>query len=54
MSRSDRLIGVAIGLVLGIALVIAFVFGGGSEEIDAPALNTPSQLERPIDPSSPN
>ena len=53
MSRSDRLIGVAIGFALGIVLVIVFVFGGGSEEIDAPSLDArPPAVERSTDPGA--
>jgi hypothetical protein len=33
----DRAIGIAIGVVLGIAVIVLFVFVGG-ETIDAPAL----------------
>lgn len=36
--RSDRVIGVVLGLLLGIAIVVAFVFLGGEETIDAPGL----------------
>ena len=38
MGRRELAIGIAIGILLGIAIVALFVFGGGGESIDAPAL----------------
>jgi len=41
MSRTDRIIGIALGLAIGVAAVILFVFAGGSGSIDAPSLDQP-------------
>jgi hypothetical protein len=51
VSRTDRAIGIALGLIVGIAALILFVFGGSGGSIDAPSLHsttsaTPS-AERP-------
>jgi hypothetical protein len=40
MSRSDRLIGILLGIVVGVAALIFFIFLGSSGSIDAPSLNT--------------
>jgi hypothetical protein len=39
MRVSDRVIGVALGILLGLAIVIVFVFFGSGETIDAPSLS---------------
>jgi hypothetical protein len=39
VKAADRTIGVVLGLLLGIAIVIAFVFFGSGETIDAPSLS---------------
>jgi hypothetical protein len=51
MSRSDRAIGIVLGILIGIAALILFVFFGSSGSIDAPSLNTGSQaqVEQPAD-----
>jgi hypothetical protein len=36
---SDRLIGIVLGILLGLAIVIAFVFLGSRDTIDAPSLS---------------
>lgn len=47
MNRNDRLLGIALGLVIGVVAVVLFVFGGGASSIDAPSLDLPAQgLER--------
>jgi hypothetical protein len=40
MSRTDRAIGIALGLVIGVAALILFIFLGSEESIDAPSLET--------------
>jgi hypothetical protein len=51
MSRPDRLIGIALGLVIGVVAVILFVFLGGTEGLDPPALEGPSEaIEREASP----
>jgi NhaP-type Na+/H+ or K+/H+ antiporter len=48
VSRGDRAIGIALGLVIGIVAVILFVFLGSEDTIDAPAVDRSSQpVERP-------
>ena len=50
MSRTDRAIGIILGLVIGILALILFVFFGSSGSIDAPSLDTPqAPVERPAD-----
>jgi hypothetical protein len=53
---SDRLIGIVLGILLGLAIVIAFVFLGSRDTIDAPSLSggesqtqgtTPSTTTKP-------
>lgn len=40
MSRSDRVIGITLGLLIGVVTVILFVSLGGAESIDPPSLDT--------------
>jgi uncharacterized membrane protein required for colicin V production len=48
MSRGDRAIGIALGLILGIVAVILFVFLGSQDTIDAPSIDHGSApIERP-------
>ena len=48
MSWRDRAIGIALGLVIGIAAVILFVFLGSQDTIDAPSIDRDSlPIERP-------
>ena len=37
-NRSDWLIGIALGIVLGVAIVAAFLYFGSEETIDAPSI----------------
>ena len=47
MSWGDRAIGIALGLILGIAAVILFVFLGSEETIDDPSIDHGSRsIER--------
>ncbi|MCB0875024.1 MAG: hypothetical protein R2718_01885 [Solirubrobacterales bacterium] len=39
MSRTDRTIGIVLGLVIGLVALILFVFGGSGQTIDAPSLD---------------
>lgn len=44
MSRSDRVIGILLGLVIGVVAVVLFVFLGSRDSIDAPSIDsTPTQ-----------
>lgn len=54
MSRADRLIGIALGVVVGVAIVVIFVLTGGTEGIDAPSLEngrsgTGSERTQPVE-----
>ena len=40
MSRSDRLIGIVLGLVVGVVALILFIFLGSGNSIDAPSLDS--------------
>jgi hypothetical protein len=40
MSRSDRVIGISLGIVIGIVALILFVFLGSGGSIDAPSLDS--------------
>jgi hypothetical protein len=39
MRASDRAIGIAVGILLGLAIVIGFVFFGSGNTIDAPSIS---------------
>ncbi len=43
MSWGDRALGIFLGLVLGILIVIGFVFFGSNSTIDAPSLKNHGQ-----------
>lgn len=45
MSRTDRAIGIVVGLLIGIAALILFVFLGSGSSIDAPSIDQ-GRLER--------
>lgn len=40
MSRSDRLIGIALGLIVGVVALMLFIFLGSAGSIDAPSLDS--------------
>ena len=55
MSRTDRTIGIVLGLIVGVVAVILFVFAGGSDSLDAPSLDSkrpaePGGIERQAEP----
>ena len=57
MSRTDRIIGIVLGLIVGIVAVVLFVFAGGSESLDAPSLDSarpadPAGIEREAEPGA--
>lgn len=41
MSRSDKAIGITLGIAIGIAALILFVFLGSGSSIDAPSIDNP-------------
>jgi hypothetical protein len=47
MSRSDRVIGIALGLVVGVAALILFIFLGSEGSIDAPSIDAPPAQTQP-------
>ncbi len=47
MSRSDRLIGIALGLVVGVVALILFIFLGSEGSIDAPSIDSPPAQSQP-------
>jgi hypothetical protein len=55
MKRRDRVLAIALGLVLGVAIVTAFVFLGSDQTIDSPSLGghaggRPGQRTTPSEP----
>jgi hypothetical protein len=42
---SDRILGIVLGLLLGVAIVAIFVFGFSGETVDAPSLETGGQAQ---------
>ena len=49
MSRTDRAIGIVLGLLVGIVALVLFVFLGSEQSIDAPSIDTPPAQERTED-----
>ncbi len=41
MSRSDRVIGILLGILVGLVMLVLFVFLGSEETIDAPSIDAP-------------
>ncbi len=49
MRARDRAIGIVLGILLGLAVVIAFVFFGSRDTIDAPSISGgEATKERPL------
>ena len=50
--RRDRVIGIALGVLLGIAVVVVFVFFASEQTIDAPSIDRDDgpPAERPAEP----
>jgi hypothetical protein len=49
MSRSDRLIGITVGIALGLAIVAIFVFVFSEETVDAPSIDEGERTEQPAE-----
>ena len=50
----DRAIGIALGIVLGIAVILIFLFLGSRSTIDAPSIsNVPSATQTQTSPGAP-
>ena len=45
--RGDRLIGIVLGVLLGLAIVAVFVFAFSEDTVDAPSIDQGAQTERP-------
>ncbi|MBM3667120.1 MAG: hypothetical protein FJW90_06500 [Actinobacteria bacterium] len=50
MRAGDRAIGIALGILLGVAIVAAFVFLGSGETIDDPGISGEGQIEQAAPP----
>ncbi len=50
MRRSDRVIGILLGIALGIAIVTIFVFVFSEDTVDAPSIDELPQSEQPARP----
>lgn len=46
MSHGDRAIGITVGILLGLAIIIGFVFLGSGDTIDAPSLSGNDQPQQ--------
>lgn len=42
MSRSDRVIGILLGVLVGLVVLVLFVFFGSEETIDSPSIDAPT------------
>jgi hypothetical protein len=51
MRARDRAIGIALGLLLGLAIVIGFVFFGSEETIDDPSISGQSTTTEQVVPA---
>ena len=49
MGRYDRLIGITIGIVLGLAIIAIFVFVFSEETVDAPSIDETTTTEQPAE-----
>ena len=46
---SDRLLGIALGIVVGLAIVAVFVFVFSEDTVDAPSIDPRPQSEQPTE-----
>jgi hypothetical protein len=49
LRRGDRLLGVALGIVLGLAIVAIFVFVFSERTVDAPSIDEGAPTGQPAD-----
>jgi uncharacterized membrane protein required for colicin V production len=49
MGRYDRLIGIVLGIVVGLAIIAIFVFVFSEETVDAPSIDEGTRSEEPAD-----
>lgn len=52
MSRTDRAIGIALGVIIGVVAVTVFVFAGSEQTIDAPSLEDGRERPAREDPGA--
>ena len=50
MRRGDRLIGIVLGILLGLAIVAIFVFVFSEDTVDAPSIDRGTPTEAPAQP----
>jgi hypothetical protein len=50
MSRGDRLFGIVLGLVIGVAIVAVFVFVFSEDTVDAPKIDQGAPTEQSSQP----
>lgn len=50
MRRGDRLIGIVLGILLGLAIVAIFVFVFSEDTVDAPSIDRGAPTEAPAQP----
>jgi hypothetical protein len=50
---SDRVIGIALGIVLGLAVIVAFLFLGSRNTIDEPSISGGATTQTQTQPSAP-
>jgi hypothetical protein len=48
--RGDRLIGIVLGILLGLAIVAIFVFVFSEDTVDAPSIDKGAPTEAPAQP----
>jgi hypothetical protein len=48
--RGDLILGVALGIVLGLAIVAVFVFVFSEDTVDAPSIDEGAPTESPVEP----
>ncbi len=49
MRRVDRVAGIALGIVLGLAIVAIFVFVFSEDTVDAPSIDEAAPVERSVE-----
>jgi hypothetical protein len=49
--RAERAIGIALGILLGIAVIVVFVFFGSGHTVDAPSIKHGATTAPPAQPA---
>ena len=50
---SDRVVGIALGIVLGLAVIVLFLFLGSRNTIDEPSLSGGATIQTQTQPAAP-